>query len=153
MLKKVRRKVAGWLLGNETALFLPKDAIAKLENRDYLSLSDEQLAAVTRRWFSAITSVIEEEANQKNIPVTVMQNEYAVLGLAKFLKDVNADTASLSVRGTIDGGKTTEDFFVDIKRLPHDPERWTEPLGMTTKVEEDGRITEMHFRYSHDEGA
>lgn len=150
MLKDARRKIAGWILGDDTALFLSKKAVAALDKADYLALDDEQLAAVTRRWFAATAQIMIKKGREKDIPVTVMQNEYAVLGLAKFLKDANADTATLSVKGTVDGGQTTEDFIVEVKRLPHNPARWLEPLGVETTEAEDGRITHMSIRYSHD---
>jgi len=148
MFKSLRRKIAGWLLGNETALFLSKEATASLDEGNYLALNDTDLAAVTRRWFVAIESVMKGRADEANIPVVVYQNEHAVLGLAQFLRETNADSATLKVMGTVDGWKTTEDYILEIQCLPHDPNRWGEQ-GVTT-VEEDGRLIEVEISYRHD---
>ena len=148
MLKNIRHKIAGWLLGDETALFLSKEATACLDKRNYLSLNDKDLVAVTRRWFVAIESVMKGRADEANIPVVVYQNEHAVLGLAQFLREANATSATIKVKGTVDNWKTTEDYILEIQCLPHDPSRWGDE-GVNEVKAEDGRLIELAFSYRH----
>lgn len=147
MFTKMRKWLAGKILGNETALYLSSDVESLMEGHLYCELSDEQLAAVSRRWFAAIRTTINETASEKNLPVIVYTTQSAVLSLAQHLKELNAETGTFSVKGTVDGGTTTEDFEVVFTRQPHDPSRWDDDAPAVEKIEdENGKITTLRYR-------
>lgn len=154
MLKKLRLKIADWLVGDDTVLFASKESNRILEEARYVDLPDDVLAAASRRWFHAIASVLKERADESKIPVSVYTTQQAVLSLAKHLKDANADTGSFFVMGTVDGGATQEDFEVVVYRRPHDPEAWDDSAPPVETVEEDdGRITSLTYRIRYDKEA
>lgn len=147
MFIKMRRWIAGKILGDETALYLSSNVKSLMEGHLYNELSDEQLAAVSRRWFAAIRTTINETAGEKNLPVIVYTTQSAVLSLAQHLKELNAETGTFLVKGTIDGGATTEDFEVVVTRHPHDPSRWDDDAPAVEQTEDaDGKITSLRYR-------
>lgn len=121
-IKQIRRKVAGYILGEQVAFFAPAKDIADMEIGNYTQLSDEALAAASRRWFMAIERAHKINSEKEDRPVLVMTSQHAVLSLAKLADEINADNMTVAVRGTIDAYKTTKVFEISLKRLPDDYE-------------------------------
>jgi hypothetical protein len=146
MLRKLRRKVADFILGDDIVLFAPKRYIEALKLDDYSSMPDVMLAAATRRWFAACGQARVKMAMDEAKPMSVFLAQSSVLSLARIAHDVNAETASYHISGSVDGGKTLEDFLLVLTRKPHDDADWEEDAPPVEQVEEGGKIKSLTYR-------
>lgn len=147
-LKDIRRKVAGWVLGEQSALFIPKDESHVLKGGCYEDLTDEHLAMATRYWFDVIRRVNADIAGERGIPASVFSTSQSAMSLIRYAREANAENLTIAQHGTIkdiDVGN----WLIEVTKLPDDYEFG--PLGVQEKIySDDGRLTKLALGYSFD---
>jgi hypothetical protein len=138
---KIRRKLAGWVLGERYALFVPNGT--KIEELDYLALDDTALAAISRRWLLAIRDIEEKLAKEKGLPVSVYTTSASVMNLIQHAREINANTMTITQNGHI-RGIDIGTWRLELERLPAGYDFGEQGAQITKDAE--GRIT--HAAYS-----
>ena len=141
-----RKRLAGWILGDTAALYMPKDKHHVLEGGCYEELTDEQLAMATRYWFDVIRRVNVDIAGDRGVPSSVFSTSQSAMSLIRYARDAKADNLTIAQHGTIkdiDVGN----WLIEVSKLPDDYEFG--PPGVQEEVfDDDGRLTKLSLGYS-----
>lgn len=100
---KLRRKLAGWVLGERTAIYLPAEYRALKEGQLYERLPDHELAQLARYFFYVSRNVNRELADERGVPAAVFTQSQAILSVIRYAIDANATEAIFTQSGEIDG--------------------------------------------------
>jgi hypothetical protein len=103
MIMKFRKWLAGKVLGEQVAMFLPNGSKQLMEDGHYENLPDDRLAAVTRYWFYAMNKVHADEADRRDVPLKTYVVSSSVLSLIRHAQEHNADTLTITQSGDIAG--------------------------------------------------
>jgi hypothetical protein len=118
-INKMRRKLAGAILGEQGALFLPDEYRSSYEGGYYERLPDRELAQVARYFFYVARNVNREIADERDIPAAVFTHSQAVMSVIRYAIEANAEVATFTQSGEI-GGKDIGVWQVEVKRLGDD---------------------------------
>lgn len=143
MFNKLRRKLAGWILGEQVAAFAPK-RITQQTKLDIFNLSDAELGVLTRFHYYHIWQLSEKLAGQEKKDVNAYMKEHATLTLFRHAKELNADTYTIVQQVKLEGVSQGV-WRTRIERLADDYDFG--PNGTKLVKTPDGRIIEMSIKY------
>lgn len=146
MFAKLRRRVADFILGNQTVMFTSRANLDRMECGDYLALPDDVLGVATRRWFAAIEEAHRRAADKERRPVSTMTSQHAALSLATMAARANAETLEINIRGSIDGGKTDRIFRV-VVTFPEEHDFGPLGVQMETDPADSDKITKLSLGF------
>lgn len=143
---KARRKLAGWVLGNRTAIYLPDEYRATKECGYFESLPDHELAQVARYYFYVARNVNREMADERGVPASVFTMAQAVMSVIRCAVEANATTATFTQTGEICGNDVGV-WQVEAKKMSEDYEFG--PLGVQETYDENDpdRLTKIAMHY------
>ena len=144
-INRLRRKIAGIVLGEQFAMYLPKDQMHIAKSGLYTDLPDDVLGAVTRYWFAVITKSNAEIAVKRKIPVTVFSTSQAVMSVIRYAIDANATNLEITQSGHI-AGQDIGVWKVTAERQPDDYDFGLK--GVQEEWSDDGRLTKLTLGYS-----
>lgn len=144
---KLRRKLAGWVLGERTAIFIPQEYRALKEAQYYERLPDHELAQLARYFFYVSRNVNRELADEREVPAAAFTTSQAVMSIIRYAIEANADTATFVQSGDI-GGKSIGVWQVEAKRMP-DGYEFGEP-GVEKEYDPDdpSKLVKLSMSYS-----
>lgn len=145
LIRAARKKVAGLILGDQLALFMPQRYAGVLERGCYEDLSNEQLGIATRYWFRAIRRAEMKLAGKRGIPLSVFCTSQAVMTLIRYATETNASGLEIAQNGCI-GGQKTGNWLVTVSRLPDDYEFGR--LGIQEEIYDGDKLTKLALGFS-----
>ncbi|MFT4056458.1 MAG: hypothetical protein QM681_18290 [Novosphingobium sp.] len=143
---KARRKVAGWVLGNRTAIYIPNEYRGLREGGYFERLPDHELAQLARYFFYVARNVNREMADERKVPASVFTMSQSVMSVIRCAIEANAETATFTQRGEINGEQIGV-WQVTAKKLPDDYD--FAPLGVEETYADDDpeRLTSLSLSY------
>lgn len=144
---KLRRKLAGWVLGERTAIYLPAEYRALKEGQLYERLPDHELAQLARYFFYVSRNVNRELADGRGIPAAVFTHSQAVLSVIRYAIDANATEATFTQSGEI-AGNDIGVWQVKVTKQPDDYEFGAPGVQKEYDPEDPSRLVKLSMSYS-----
>lgn len=142
-LKKLRRTLADWIIGDDTVLFTNGRTHELLKSSQFLDASDESVGKMFKHFWAVTSAYRDNEANQKKLKFDHCMISGSVLFLASAAAKANAESADFTVYGSIDGGKTEGAWAVRIESDPDYEANGKESVEMTRDPHDPEKITRM----------
>lgn len=142
---KTRRKLADFILGGQTVLFVNSEQADLLKRLDYLAIDDETLGLIYRRNWAIIAKHFADQGLDEDRPFRSVMGSGCVLYLASEAAKANAEQADFIVTGSIDGGRTSGKWGVHVEQLPDDYPDVPDEIVRT----DDGRITKLGVSFKN----
>jgi len=149
-IRTIRRKIAGWILGDDTVLYVPKNLAKYRGETAWSHMPDDVIGKFFRRTHSMFIDTMNEKfENQESFDSfrTTMTTQ-SVLWLATEMVKMNAASGDYTVRGSLDGGKTMSVWAVRIEKCPDDEVMTHFDEAEITKLE-DGRIVSLNLGFGN----
>ncbi len=143
MFKKARRKIAGFILGDDTAMFVSKESAELLKSSAFLDASDEVIGKMYKYFWALVLENQNEHSKTQGMSFRAKMRSASVLYLASEMHKIKADSATYSVKGSIDGGKTYGAWAV---RVEANPDYDDSPDG---QQEVDGKIVSLTLSHEN----
>lgn len=151
-LDKIRRKVAGFILGDQTALFMSKKNCQLAgEPNFYSTMGDTELAALTRHFKNLVIDTVSKKPRPYTLPDgTPMSEEssfetqnriYAAMSMVGLAIDTGSTTLRIAVGDTTYLGVDAGNWEIVVNKLSDDA-TVTNPAGVEI-VEDGDKIVEI----------
>lgn len=142
-IQAIRAKLAGFILGEQFALFMPKSQ----KGKSFDAYSDEELAGITRRFIVALEESLDKVSLEKGIPIETFTIQSSVLAFAHKMQRANAESMEFTV-GNFDSGdgSLTGNYRLVVSKLPEDYE-FSKP-GVTETWDDD-KLVRVEISWSH----
>lgn len=144
---KLRRKLAGWVLGERTAIYLPAEYRALKEGQLYERLPDHELAQLARYFFYVSRNVNRELADERGVPAAVFTQSQAILSVIRYAIDANATEAIFTQSGEIDGDDIGV-WQVKVTKQPDDYDFGAPGVQEEYDPEDPSRLVKLSMSYS-----
>ena len=136
-----RRKLAGLLIGDMTALYVAKADHERLKESQFMEVPDETLGAMFRNFWAIVCREMQSDGDKDGFPFKAKMRASCVLYLASEMRKTNAITADYTVSGSIDGGRTSGVWAVRVEAAPDDMADDDDDAPRETWV--DGKLTSI----------
>lgn len=118
MLIKLRRKIAGFILGDDTVFFINKKDNQLLKDLRYTDVPDDVVGKMFKHFTVIAGNFIDNDPKYKDRTFREAMISSSVLYLATEANRMNAASADFTVSGSLDGGKTEGQWAVRIEACP-----------------------------------
>lgn len=149
-IRNIRRKIAGWILGDDTVLYVPKSLAKYRGETAWSHMPDDVIGKFFRRTHSMFIDTVKKKfEDQEGFDSfrTTMTTQ-SVLWFASEMEKFKATSGDYTVRGSLDGGKTMSVWALRIEKCPDD-EVMNEHENPEITQLEDGRITSLRVSFGN----
>jgi hypothetical protein len=148
-LRKLRRSIADFILGDDTVLFTNgADHIALKESR-FLDASDEAVGRFFKHFWAMRSRHAGDQAEKEGRTFKDVMLSGSVLYLASVAARTKADSADFAVSGSIDGGRTEGRWAVRVEACPDEPKRDPKEPEIICDPDDPAKIVSMTVTYEN----
>ncbi len=137
MFRTARRTIAGFILGDDAAFYASRADIERMKNSQFLELPDETIGKMFKHFWTTVCRTQDKDEKDKDMSFGAKMRCACVLYLSSEMNRAKANSATYTVKGSIDGGRTEGAWAVHVEADPDYEQREEK------QVEVDGKIVSL----------